>query len=270
MKLLIAGSRSILNYDLVAAEIDALLLNVSTVVQGGAAGVDELAKEYAVKNSIDYKQMDAEWELYGKKAGMLRNKQMATECDNALIFWDGVSSGTQNMIEELHELSKPYQVFKIEPTYNFDLNPDLDGKTHINIYSKGRTELGKFLSNFSECKIDTPEGKFNSIEGYWYYISTENTSLQKNLLRNLVGYQAKELGKKLTPIKDYVYTHEFQEKIKTAINKKLTNNADLLKKLRETTLPLTHYYVWNNKVYLAGYYWIIQHLNSIRENQINI
>lgn len=37
----------------------------------------------------------------------------------------------------------------IEPT----INPDEDGRTHINIYSKGGTELGRLLSNFAQMKL---------------------------------------------------------------------------------------------------------------------
>lgn len=32
---------------------------------------------------------------------------------------------------------------------------DIDGIHHINIYSKGKTEVGKWLSNFSYSLIET-------------------------------------------------------------------------------------------------------------------
>jgi hypothetical protein len=38
--------------------------------------------------------------------------------------------------------------------------PEDDGKTHINVYSKGLTELGQFLSNFAEAPAQTPDGEF--------------------------------------------------------------------------------------------------------------
>ena len=46
------------------------------------------------------------------------------------------------------------------------INPQNDGVDHINIYSKGLTELGRFLSNFEHILITTEDGDFNSIEGY--------------------------------------------------------------------------------------------------------
>ena len=45
----------------------------------------------------------------------------------------------------------------------------IDGMTHINVYSKGKTEIGRWLSNFAYSPIDLGnEGYFSSIEGYWY------------------------------------------------------------------------------------------------------
>lgn len=43
--------------------------------------------------------------MYGKRAGHIRNRQMA-ECSEALIaLWDGKSKGTQNMINVAGELN---------------------------------------------------------------------------------------------------------------------------------------------------------------------
>jgi hypothetical protein len=66
-----------------------------------------------------------------------------------------------------------------------------DGIDHINIYSKGKTELGRWLSNFSECAIKHPfDGYFNSVEAYWYYDITGNEDL-----RLTSGFEAKQLGR---------------------------------------------------------------------------
>ena len=42
----------------------------------------------------------ADWDKYGKRAGYLRNVQMAEYADALLAFWDGESRGTKNMIDE--------------------------------------------------------------------------------------------------------------------------------------------------------------------------
>jgi len=47
----------------------------------------------------------------------------------------------------------------------------VDGVTHVNIYSKAKTELGRWLSNFAYAPIRiTGHGRFASIEAYWYWL----------------------------------------------------------------------------------------------------
>ena len=46
--------------------------------------------------------------------------------------------------------------------------PDFnDGVTHINVYSQGKTSIGRALSNFSPLGFNHPKhGHFESVEGY--------------------------------------------------------------------------------------------------------
>ena len=67
-----------------------------------------------------------------------------------------------------------------------------DGITHINIYSKARTELGKWLSNFSYSPIKIENELFNSIEAYFYWLICKD-----DRLKLLYGYNAKKLGKEI-------------------------------------------------------------------------
>ena len=83
----------------------------------------------------------------------------------------------------------------------------LDGEDHINIYSKGKTEIGRWLSNFSHTEIITEDGKFSSIEGYWYWLTTKDERL-----RTLIGWAAKDLGKRCEKIKSYE-DEEFKLKV---------------------------------------------------------
>lgn len=76
------------------------------IVQGGAYGIDTLAKKFAKKNGYRCKQFDADWDTYGKSAGYRRNAEMASyvlESDAcfllAIPLKDGPSKGTWNMIE---------------------------------------------------------------------------------------------------------------------------------------------------------------------------
>jgi hypothetical protein len=46
------------------------------------------------------------WDLFGKKAGYMRNEEMAKVADAAIIFWDGKSKGSKHMID----ISKKYNL----------------------------------------------------------------------------------------------------------------------------------------------------------------
>jgi hypothetical protein len=67
----------------------------------------------------------------------------------------------------------------------------VDGIDHINVYSKGKTALGRWLTNFAYSPITIPEfGDFASIESYWYFLGCEDDNL-----RHLHGFAAKKTGK---------------------------------------------------------------------------
>lgn len=138
-------------------------------------------------------------------------------------------------------------------------NYEEDGVTHINVYSKGRTALGRFLSNFAHTPVETEDGTFQSIEGYWYWLGTRNEEL-----RDLYGYNAKEVGKKSTTTVT-LSEEEFKRKIKVAIHRKITKNKVMLTQLKNCVLPLTHYYVFGDVCKPAGHLWVVEYIDSLRE-----
>jgi len=132
-----------------------------------------------------------------------------------------------------------------------------DGKTHINIYSKGKTELGRLLSNFAYSPFECEEGKFYSIEGYWYWLGTRD-----EVLKTLSGYQAKKYGQSLNRIYE---VEQFEDKIRIAMVLKVNSNPKLFDLLLDSDLPFTHYYVFNGYRRDAGYEWIVQYWELIRK-----
>ena len=54
--------------------------------------------------------MPAQWDLYGRAAGPIRNAQMADYADAAIIIWDGKSPGSLNMIKEVKKVNKPHYI----------------------------------------------------------------------------------------------------------------------------------------------------------------
>jgi hypothetical protein len=101
MKCIIAGSRSIHQYVVLETAIDESGWHdeITEVVSGCAKGVDALGEEYAYKNHKRLMQFPADWDTYGKSAGIRRNNLMANYGDALIVVWDGKSKGTQHMIE---------------------------------------------------------------------------------------------------------------------------------------------------------------------------
>lgn len=101
MKLIIAGTRTFNNFDLLSNELHNICIKhqITEIVSGCAKGADRLGELWAHTQGIKIKQFHANWQLYGKLAGPKRNKQMSEYADALIAFWDGKSSGTKNMIE---------------------------------------------------------------------------------------------------------------------------------------------------------------------------
>jgi hypothetical protein len=100
MRVIIAGSRDFNDYELLKKHCDCLLQNQKEVeiVSGGARGADKLGERYASEKGYPLKKFPADWEKFGKSAGYKRNKEMAEYADSLIVFWDGISKGTKNMI----------------------------------------------------------------------------------------------------------------------------------------------------------------------------
>lgn len=116
MKLIVAGSRSFGKYAYDHQQMDFVLdawhesSPVTEVVSGTAQGADKAGEYWAHMHGIIVKQFPADWKVYGKSAGHKRNAAMADYADAAIVFWDGRSKGSENMIEQMHKRRKRVQV----------------------------------------------------------------------------------------------------------------------------------------------------------------
>lgn len=116
MKVIIAGSREGAAYGDVLDAIRLSQYDITEVVCGGAAGVDQLGEAWALDNKIPIKHFvvtDQDWKERGKGAGHLRNARMAVYADALIAVWDGKSPGTKNMIHQMKERGKLLFVYRI-------------------------------------------------------------------------------------------------------------------------------------------------------------
>ncbi len=101
MKVIICGGRDYTEFDIAYAYLDALHeeYQFSLVIQGEAKGADSIAKQWALSKDIAVKGHRANWDLHGRKAGFLRNKEMLDENNPDLVVAFPGGRGTAMMIE---------------------------------------------------------------------------------------------------------------------------------------------------------------------------
>lgn len=108
VRILVTGGRDFRDFKLLTEGADRLLSKLPDAKPyfyfGDAKGADSLIWQYVLRNKLNYERFVANWKMYGKAAGMIRNKEMLDSVVGleglkyCLAFWDGKSKGTHNMI----------------------------------------------------------------------------------------------------------------------------------------------------------------------------
>lgn len=112
MKLAIIGSRNLTNVN-IDEEVDKL--NPTTIVSGGAKGIDTLAEDYAKRHNLPLIVFKPEYDKYpDKQAPIIRNNQIVAEADFVLAFWDGESRGAVYAVHRAEKLGKKTKVITVE------------------------------------------------------------------------------------------------------------------------------------------------------------
>lgn len=107
MTVLVCGSRDFEDRQRLFEVLDhfhahGLLGPITAVMEGCAAGADRMAEEWARQRSVPILHRPADWGQHGRKAGAIRNHQMAAEHpDLAIAFYadrSKPSRGTEHMV----------------------------------------------------------------------------------------------------------------------------------------------------------------------------
>lgn len=125
-KIIINGSRDFYNYTYLRLILkDYIMTNqinpeLIEIISGGAKGADTLAIKFAKEYNLNYKVMNADWNKYGKRAGIIRNNDMLTYAINnpndiaiLISFWNGTSKGTKHMIDISNDKGIIVKVIKV-------------------------------------------------------------------------------------------------------------------------------------------------------------
>lgn len=112
MRTIIAGSRSLCHpgYLRLALNDCEWRDRITEVVCGMAKGADMLGFDWATEQGIPIKRFFPDWDRYGKRAGLIRNREMGDYADALIALWDGDSTGTTHMISYMRHLGKPYVI----------------------------------------------------------------------------------------------------------------------------------------------------------------
>lgn len=112
MRVIVCGSRRWHNRQLIQDRL-ADLDGDTVIVHGAARGADRIAAEEAHKLGLTTEAHPAEWDTYGKRAGVIRNVQMADlGAARCIAFWDGVSAGTAHMTTIAEERGIPVELVR--------------------------------------------------------------------------------------------------------------------------------------------------------------
>lgn len=126
MKIIIAGSRDITDYDLLLETIKESGIVVDSnleIVSGMAKGVDSLGVFFAGEHELKLHRFPADWKRYKSAAGPIRNAQMGDFADGLIALTNG-SRGTAHMIKYMKDrgkwhyvktVDKPVEPFKCHP-----------------------------------------------------------------------------------------------------------------------------------------------------------
>ena len=110
MKLAVIGSRGFSDYGQLATELDKY--QIECIISGGAKGADQLAARYAREKNIPLVEHLPEYEKYGRRAPLVRNKLIVEDCEFLLAFWDGTSRGTAFSIDLAQKGGKKVEVVR--------------------------------------------------------------------------------------------------------------------------------------------------------------
>lgn len=163
-----------------------------------------------------------------------------------------------------------------------EIDPMLDGETHINAYSNSNCSLGRMLSNFIYMPTETVDGMFDSMEGYYHWLKLSG-SLDKainkpkgwgeklNNLREVSGHSAMRLGRAYKEELKYcrvpifeVPDEKFNKHFHAGLLEKIISHTELYTEIMSNRLPIVHYYLIGDRIiYKPRFNWLSNHLNDI-------
>jgi len=192
-KLLVSGGRDFDDVDFI---VDYLMRihkskNITTIISGGARGVDTIAEYWADELGIEkdiYEVTDSEWNKFGKRAGILRNKRMLDEAEPDGVFCFPGGNGTANMYEICHDI------------------PWLEVWQSKNVYFRKEDKRHWFMSNFAK-KFDFADpstGEWWMTSEHYYQAHKTPIETERSMVQNTSSpAEARTAGRMINSYDDW-------------------------------------------------------------------
>lgn len=110
------GSRNFTDVELAKKTLEELHLKhgAFVLISGGAKGGDKIGAEIAAQKGWECIIHPADWKLYGRRAGLIRNQTIISQADAVVAFWDGTSRGTEHSLRLAEEQGKPVLIIRFK------------------------------------------------------------------------------------------------------------------------------------------------------------
>ncbi|MBE6693865.1 MAG: DUF2493 domain-containing protein [Ruminococcaceae bacterium] len=112
MKIAVVGSRNV-----TVADIGRYISEGEEIVSGGEVGVDSCAAGYAKEKGIKLTVFLPRYELYGRAAPIVRNKEIVDYDDKIVAFWNGSPKRTLSVIKYAEKAGEPCDIILCEQIY---------------------------------------------------------------------------------------------------------------------------------------------------------
>lgn len=117
MRVAVIGSR-----ECEGLTVEKVLANIpkecTEIVSGGARGVDQLARQAAKALGLLYTEYLPDYNVFGKKAPLVRNTSIIAHADYVLAFWDYHSNGTRDALLKGLRQDKPIKIVLLREPFD--------------------------------------------------------------------------------------------------------------------------------------------------------
>lgn len=103
-KVVVAGTRTLDNDAWVISTLDKLYNFESvTILSGTATGADKAGEKWAELRNVMVRRYPPDYKTYKRGAPLVRNSHMADDGDALVLFWNGKSRGSRDMLEKAYK-----------------------------------------------------------------------------------------------------------------------------------------------------------------------